>query len=99
MIPKDQKALFLDSKQGKFIVANHVVPRPSTGEILIKVKASGLNPVDWKIQKYGILVQSYPIVLGVNIAGDVVEVGEGVSRFTPGDRVCVPEYSVVLVRH
>ncbi|KAF5359386.1 hypothetical protein D9756_003623 [Leucocoprinus leucothites] len=87
MSPESQKALFLDSKQGKFVVTTHVVPRPGAAEISIRVKACGLNPIDWKIQRYGVFVESYPIVLGVDIAGDVVEVGGEVVGFSMGDRV------------
>lgn len=86
-LPKEHKALYLDSKCGNFVIASNNVPRPGTGELLLKVKACGLNPVDWKIQKYGIFVEEYPVVLGINIAGDIVEVGEGVEGFLKGDRV------------
>ncbi|KXN81280.1 hypothetical protein AN958_05328 [Leucoagaricus sp. SymC.cos] len=87
MSPQHQKALFLESKQGNFVVADNDVPSPSAGEILVKVKASGLNPIDWKVQKFGVFVENYPIVLGVDVAGDVVAVGEGVTGFSEGDRV------------
>jgi NADPH:quinone reductase-like Zn-dependent oxidoreductase len=81
------KALYLDSKYGSFVIANNTIPPPGPGELLIKVKASGLNPFDWKIQKYGIFVEDYPIVMGIDIAGDVLEVGEGVEDLAKGDRV------------
>src|SRR6267378_4345433 len=76
-----QQALILDSKQGTFVVGSREIPKPGAGELLVKIKAAALNPVDWKIQKYGIFVDSYPAVLGTDIAGDVVQVGEGVTRF------------------
>ncbi|KAF9450641.1 GroES-like protein [Macrolepiota fuliginosa MF-IS2] len=89
MPPKEQKALYLDAKHGNFVVAPNSIPKPGPDELLVKVKACGLNPIDWKIQKYGLFVEEYPVVLGVGIAGDVVEVGEGVDGFTEGDRVRV----------
>ena len=49
-----------------------------------------MNPVDWKIQKHGWFVNEYPAVLGTDIAGEVVELGEGVSEsglVGVGDRV------------
>ncbi|KAI9061179.1 GroES-like protein [Trametes sanguinea] len=87
--PTQQKALFLQAKQGEFAVASRPVPKPSPGEILVRNEASGLNPVDWKIQAYGIFVEKYPVVLGIDAAGVVEAVGEGVTRFKTGDKVFV----------
>ena len=87
MAPLTQKALILDAKFGKFIVDSAQVPKPGSGEILIKVKATAINPVDWKIQKYGLLVEKFPAIIGADIAGDVEEIGEGVTEFQKGDRV------------
>ena len=83
-----QKALFLAEKHGSFVVDTRNIPTLAAGEILVQVKAAALNPVDWKIQRYyDILVKKYPAVLGSDIAGDVVKVGEGVEGFSIGDRV------------
>ena len=87
MAPLTQKALILNAKFGKFIVDTAQVPKPGFGEILIKVKAAALNPVDWKIQKYGFLIEKFPAILGTDIAGDVEEIGEGVTDLQKGDRV------------
>ena len=82
-----QKALLLLEKQGDFAVREIDVPKPEPGEILVEVRATGLNPVDWKIQKIGFAVSEYPAVLGSDSAGVVKEVGEGVAGFEVGDRV------------
>ncbi|KAF8150175.1 chaperonin 10-like protein [Crassisporium funariophilum] len=86
-MPSTQKALLLDAKFGKFVLENLPIPKPGPGEVLVKVKAASLNPVDWKIQKYGIFVENYPAVIGTDIAGDIEELGEGVTEFKKGDRV------------
>ncbi|KAK7459553.1 hypothetical protein VKT23_009536 [Stygiomarasmius scandens] len=85
-----QKALLLQSKGGTFAVKTIPKPIPALkGELLVKVQASALNPVDWKIQTYGWFVsdEDYPVILGVDVAGDVEDVGEGVVGFKKGDRV------------
>ncbi|KAI0822570.1 GroES-like protein [Trametes gibbosa] len=85
--PTQQKALFLQAKQGEFVVDNRPVPAPGSGEVLIKNAATGLNPVDWKIQAYGVFVEVYPAVLGIDASGTVEEIGQGVTQFKPGDKV------------
>ena len=87
MAPLTQKALLLDAKFGKLVVDTIPVPKPSSGDILIKIYAAALNPVDWKIQKYGVFIQSYPAILGTDISGEVEEIGENVTDFKKGDRV------------
>ncbi|KAG6825525.1 hypothetical protein H0H93_000573, partial [Arthromyces matolae] len=56
-------------------------------QLLVRVEAVALNPVDWKIQKYGIFLEEYPGLIGTDIAGVVVQVGEEVKDFVKGDRV------------
>jgi NADPH:quinone reductase-like Zn-dependent oxidoreductase len=82
-----QQALWLESKQ-KLVLGSRHVPKPGPGELLVKVKAAALNPVDWKIQN-GVfpLDLPLPLILGTDIAGDVQAVGEGVTNFSKGDRV------------
>ena len=64
-------------------------PVPRAGEVLVKVHAAGVNPVDWKIrgglgQRLGL---SLPIQLGGEVAGTIDDLGDGVSRFKIGDAV------------
>lgn len=68
------------------------IPEPAVrpGTIKIKLAAAGLNPFDWKVAD-GIMKDSmqhvFPLVLGVDGAGVVMETGDGVTRFKTGDRV------------
>lgn len=82
-----QKALFLQAKQGEFAVGENKIPKPGSGELLLKLTAVALNPVDWKVQTAGIFVDKYPAILGMDVAGVVEEVGKGVKGFAKGDRV------------
>jgi len=87
MSPTEQNALILPVKQGSFVVSTRPVPSPKAGEILIKVKAVSLNPIDSTIQTVGYMVEKYPAVLGMDVAGEVASLGEGVESFSKGDRV------------
>lgn len=89
------RALFLKEKFGAFEVGTKPLPSPGPGEVLIKVIATGLNPVDWKIQSHGIFVVDFPTPLGSDAAGQVEAVGEDVTQFKKGDKVYV-RYKVFL---
>ncbi|NLR58067.1 NADP-dependent oxidoreductase [Chitinophaga polysaccharea] len=68
------------------------LPKPAVrpGTVLIKVAAAGINPFDWKMVDGimdGAMPHQFPLIMGVDGAGTVEEVGEGVTRFKKGDKV------------
>ncbi|KAG1805077.1 chaperonin 10-like protein [Suillus plorans] len=81
-----QKALVLPRKQGNFELSSRSIPSPGAGELLVKIQSAALNPFDYKIRNTD-YVPHYPVVLGMDIAGIVEELGEGVHNFRRGDRV------------
>ena len=75
------------------IEINENVPAPndpSAGKVLVKIKAAGINPVDWKIRE-GYMQQmiplQFPSPLGMDFSGVIEKVGQGVSEFRQGDDV------------
>jgi NADPH:quinone reductase-like Zn-dependent oxidoreductase len=65
-------------------------PMPGPDDVLVEVEAAGLNPLDSKIRNGDfkpILPYKLPLVLGLELAGTVIEVGAAVRRFKPGDAV------------
>lgn len=84
-----QHALVLNAPGSPFTLDTaHPIPKPGTEELLIRVKVAALNPVDVRVQKYGVFFTEFPAVGGFDMTGEVVEVGEAFSgRFQPGDRV------------
>jgi NADPH:quinone reductase-like Zn-dependent oxidoreductase len=60
-------------------------PDPDT--LLIRVHAIAINPVDWMLQYDAFFPLKYPFVLGQDVAGEVVEVGDSVEGFARGDRI------------
>lgn len=66
------------------------VPSANRDEVLLKLEATSLNPVDWKMQKgmlRPLLPRRFPYIPGTDVAGEVVEVGPGVTNFKTGDKV------------
>ncbi|MEB3327642.1 MAG: NAD(P)-dependent alcohol dehydrogenase [Candidatus Sericytochromatia bacterium] len=65
-------------------------PAPGKGEVLLRVHAAAINPVDWKLAGGAfrfVLPQRFPLVPGMDVAGTVEAVGKGVTTLRPGDRV------------
>jgi NADPH:quinone reductase-like Zn-dependent oxidoreductase len=62
-------------------------PEPGPTEVLVRVAAAGVNPVDWKTRAKGGFLGEPPFTVGWDVAGTVERVGLGVTRFAPGDRV------------
>ncbi|MFC1431670.1 zinc-dependent alcohol dehydrogenase family protein [Streptacidiphilus sp. N1-3] len=64
-------------------------PEAGPGQVLVRIRASGVNPLDTKIRagKAAHAERRLPAVLGLDLAGTVAAVGAGVERFAPGDEV------------
>jgi NADPH:quinone reductase-like Zn-dependent oxidoreductase len=64
-------------------------PTPLPTEVLVRVHAAGVNPVDWKTRAGSGMagLQTFPLVLGWDVSGVVEEVGFGVTTLKPGDEV------------
>ncbi len=63
------------------------VPQPAADQVLIRVAASSLNPLEYKLADLNFLRRTPPVVLGLDLAGVVVAVGRGVSGVAVGDAV------------
>jgi NADPH:quinone reductase-like Zn-dependent oxidoreductase len=86
------KAVVIDRYGGNEVVEVREAsrPMPRSEEVLIRVRAAGVNPVDWKIRSGKLKVftgRSFPKTLGCECAGEVAVAGAGVKRFKKGDRV------------
>lgn len=65
------------------------IPKPkiSADDVLVKVTAVGLNPVDFKVIENGVDTWTFPHIIGRDVVGEIVELGEHVTQFQIGDRV------------
>jgi len=84
------KAMILKSFGGPEVFELHDVakPVPGTGQVLVRVHASSINPLDYQVRRgdYSDLVP-LPAITGHDVSGVVEEVGPGVTAFAPGDEV------------
>lgn len=72
-----------------FVLRQIPRPAPAAGQVLVRVKASSVNPVDTKIRSgmLAAIAPADPCVLGCDMAGIVFACGAGVTAFSPGDEV------------
>ncbi|WP_369664655.1 NADP-dependent oxidoreductase [Variovorax sp. V116] len=74
-------------------VAEIAKPAAGPGQVLVRVRAAGVNGIDWKVRE-GFVRDAFPLqlpaVLGIELAGTVEALGPGASRFRVGDRVMGP---------
>ncbi|KAH9921177.1 GroES-like protein [Epithele typhae] len=82
-----QKALVHYSKGGDFVVGDVPIPVPGPHEVLVKVMAVALNPVDWMNQAEAYFTPSYPFIAGMDGAGIVEHVGAAVTTLVKGDKI------------
>lgn len=72
-------AVYTKGKSGKVLEIQDVAqPLPKDNEVLLRVRAASVNPLDWRLKSH------HP---GVDVAGEVVAIGRAVTQFKPGDAV------------
>jgi NADPH:quinone reductase-like Zn-dependent oxidoreductase len=86
------RAMTYDRYGGPEVLALTEQPRPKVGpgEVLVRVRSAGVNPVDWKLMAGGldaVMDVRFPVVPGWDVAGVVEAVGFDVPEFAPGDEV------------
>ncbi len=83
------KAALIEAQNSEFKIADIARPSPQAGQILVRIKAAALNPLDLKIRAGEAAHARHPLpaILGIDMAGIVEAVGPGVEGFRPGDEV------------
>jgi len=86
------KAIRIHQYGGPEVLAQVEMQRPAPGanEVLIKVKAASVNPIDWKLRAgymKDIFPLTFPATLGLDVSGTIEEVGLGAAGFKRGDEV------------
>jgi NADPH:quinone reductase len=83
------QALILSRYEGPLELTEIPQPEPLQGQVLVRIAASGLNPLDTKIRAGSAPHAKHPLplVLGIDMAGVVAALGAGVNQFKVGDEV------------
>jgi NADPH2:quinone reductase len=85
----NMQLLQITEANGSFKLIEQAIPQPGAGQVLVKVAASGINPLDLKIRagQAAHAKQPFPAVLGIDMAGEVVATGPDIKQFTVTDKV------------
>ncbi|KAI1115617.1 GroES-like protein [Nemania sp. NC0429] len=89
MAPQNKAAVYPSDKAPALVIQDAPYPTAGEGEVVIRVAATAVNPVDHTIQDRGTELfpfLTYPLTGGLDVAGTIVDSGSG-SAFRPGDRV------------
>ena len=95
MTTTTQRAVLIRAYGGAAAAEIAEIARPAAGQgqVLVRVRAAGVNGIDWKVRE-GFVQKAFPLqlpaVLGIELAGTVEALGPGASRFRVGDRVMGP---------
>jgi alcohol dehydrogenase len=84
------QAAVVPAIHGKWEVKDVPTPYPATNQVLIKIHASGLCHADVDITEGLVPTAAFPRTIGHEPAGEIVEVGDSVTKQKIGDRVGVP---------
>jgi NADPH:quinone reductase len=87
--PTTMRVAVVQEPNGPFEIVPRELPVLLPGHVLVRIVASGVNPLDAKIRAGSAAHAKHPLpaVLGLDLAGIVVRIGSGVTRFGPGDEV------------
>lgn len=90
MMMSDNMAAWIDSPYADLTIREAPMPNPGPGQLVLEVRAVAVNPLDAIIQSNGTVMYGwlrYPVILGEDVAGVVVDTGVGVNGFAIGERV------------
>ncbi|KAK5686145.1 hypothetical protein LTS10_002259 [Elasticomyces elasticus] len=85
--PHNVAAWALKPKQRPLVVGSAKYSSPPKGYVAIQVIDVAVNPIDWILQESDLFSLSYPAIFGFDVAGDIIELGEGVHDLHVGQRV------------
>lgn len=89
-VPNQMRAMLLAAQRQPLTLKEVPVPHPAAGQVLIKVHTCGVCRTDLHVLDADLTEPKLPLILGHQIVGSVVQLGEGVDKFSLGQRIGVP---------
>ena len=87
MKPHNTAAWALKRNGRPFVVSSAPYSSPPNDHVVVQVRCVAINPIDWILQDQDFFGLKYPAIMGLDIAGEIVEVGSGVNDLKVGQRV------------
>ena len=81
--PNNVAAWQLKEKSRPLTVSSAPYTSPPKGCVTIQVVDIAINPIDWKMQDNAVFPMKYPAIFGMDVAGEIIEVGDGVKVILP----------------
>ena len=86
-VPQSFKAAVVHQPKVQNVVPERSLGHLESGEVGIKITATAVNPVDWKMRDYDAFISEYPAILGSDAAGVIASIGPDVTDFAVSNRV------------
>ena len=89
-IPKTMQAMVLEKQREPLVLKELPIPLPNQDQVLIRIHACGICRTDLHVADGDLTEPKLPLILGHEIVGTVVKIGESVKQFKAGDRIGIP---------
>ena len=89
-MPKMMQAMVLEKQKEPLVLKELPVPQPNQDQVLIRIHACGICRTDLHVADGDLTEPKLPLILGHEIVGTVVKIGESVKQFKAGERIGIP---------
>ena len=89
-MPKTMQAMVLEKQKEPLVLKELPVPQPNQDQVLIRIHACGICRTDLHVADGDLTEPKLPLILGHEIVGTIIKIGENVKQFKAGDRIGVP---------
>jgi len=87
MTVNNKAAWLMEKQQHPFEIKDAPMPTPKPDQVIVQAHAIAVNPFDWIVQAAGVIIDTFPKIIGEDVAGTITAIGADVENFAVGDRV------------